>query len=166
VIPNAEDWSTPRWNYFNTNMFAPLPAPLANDGRGDTLLMISVADDVSAEADHLDNISLHLLLSDPAAEKLSPDERLEPVLVATIGHEGGLTNTPPARGIEKTIEVRLNNIKLDTAHPEGGWLVFQHLPSDLFSVGENLVGVRVFSRHPDTQHEISIEKLEVHVNYH
>ena len=166
VTPNAEDWSTPRWNYFNTNMFAPLPAPLANDGRGDTLLMISVGDDVSAEADHLDNISLHLLLSDPAAEITSPDERLEPVLVATIGHEGGLTNTPPARGIEKTIEVRLNNIKLDTAHPEGGWLVFQHLPSDLFAVGENLVGVRVSSRHPDMQHAISIEKLEVHVNYH
>ncbi|MBI83840.1 MAG: hypothetical protein CMJ81_11630 [Planctomycetaceae bacterium] len=166
VIPNPEDWTTPRWNYFNTNMFAPLPAPLANDGRGDTLLMISVADDVSAESDHLKNISLRLLLSDPAAEKLPPDERLQPVLVATIGHDGGLTNTPPARGIEKTVEVRLNNIKLGTARPEEGWLVFQHVPSDLFAVGENLVGVRVCSPRPDAQHAISIEKLEVHVNYH
>jgi hypothetical protein len=60
----------------------------------------------------------------------------------------------------------LNNIKLGTARPEEGWLVFQHVPSDLFAVGENLVGVRVCSPRPDAQHAISIEKLEVHVNYH
>ena len=47
VIPNPEDWSTPRFMYFNTNMFGPLPAPLDNDGVVDTLLTIAVADDVT-----------------------------------------------------------------------------------------------------------------------
>ena len=49
VIPNPEDWSTPRFMYFNTNMFGQLPAALDNNGEVDTLLTIAVADDVTAE---------------------------------------------------------------------------------------------------------------------
>ena len=48
VIPNPEDWSTPRFMYFNTNMFGQLPAPLDNDGKVDILLTVAVADDVAA----------------------------------------------------------------------------------------------------------------------
>ena len=44
VVPNPEDWSTPRWMYFNTNMLAPLPADLDPDGRADTLLHVYVGE--------------------------------------------------------------------------------------------------------------------------
>ena len=173
VIPNPEDWSTPRFMYFNTNMFGQLPAPLDNDGKVDTLLTIAVADDVSAETDRVDRITLHLLLSDPEAENLTDDQRLQPVTVATIGHPDTLQNTPPAKGIEDQIEVRVNNILLETPKIEEGWLVFA-VQSKFLAVGDNLVGVRVTGcgrgipapmRSTDAQHQILIEKLEVHLEY-
>ena len=164
VIPNPEDWSTPRFMYFNTNMFGQLPAPLDNNGAVDTLLTIAVADDVDAEADHVDRIALRLLLSDPEAENLSDDERLQPVTVATIGHPGTFQNTPAARGIEDQIEVRVNNILLGTPTIEEGWLVFAVQPKFL-AVGDNLIGVRVNQRPAEIQHQILIEKLEIHLEY-
>ena len=173
VIPNPEDWSTPRFMYFNTNMFGQLPAPLDNDGKVDTLLTIAVADDVSAETDRIDRITLHLLLSDPEAENLTDDERLQPVTVATIGHPDTLQNTPAAKGIEDQIEVRVNNILLETPKIEEGWLVFA-VQSKFLAVGDNLVGVRVTGcgrgipapmHSTDLRHQILIEKLEVHLEY-
>ena len=164
VIPNPEDWSTPRFMYFNTNMFGQLPAPLDNNGAVDTLLTIAVADDVDADADRVDRITLRLLLSDPEAENLSDDERFQPVTVATIGHPGTFQNTPAAKGIEDQIEVRVNNIFLGTSVVEEGWLVFAVQPKFL-AVGDNLVGVRVIERAPNVQHQILIEKLEIHLEY-
>ena len=173
VIPNPEDWSTPRFMYFNTNMFGQLPAPLDNDGKVDTLLTIAVADDASAEADRVDQITLRLLLSDPEAENLPDDERLQQVTVATIGHPDTLQNNPAAKGIEDQIEVRVNNILLETPKIEEGWLVFAVQPKFL-AVGDNLVGVRVSGsgkgipapmRSTEVQHQILIEKLEVHLKY-
>ena len=164
VIPNPEDWSTPRFMYFNTNMFGQLPAPLDNDGKVDTLLTIGVADDVAAAADRIDQITLRLLLSDPEAENLPDDQRLQPVTVATIGHPGTLENTRAAKGIEGQIEVRINNILLGTPRIEEGWLVFA-VQSKSLAVGDNLVGVRVTERPADAQHQILIEKLEVHLEY-
>ena len=173
VIPNPEDWSTPRFMYFNTNMFGQLPAPLDNDGKVDTLLTIAVADDVAAEADRVDQITLRLLLSDPEAPPLSPplvggkggeDQRLQPVTVATIAHPGTLQNIPTAKGVENQIEVRINNILLGTPTVEGGWLVFAAQPKFL-AVGDNLVGVRVTERPTEVRHQILIEKLEVHLKY-
>ena len=70
VIPNPQDWTTPRWMYFNTNMLAPLPAPLANDGKADTLLTVAVADDLGADREQVERLSLRLLLSDPSAKGL------------------------------------------------------------------------------------------------
>jgi len=102
VVPNPEDWTTPRRMYFNTNMLSPLPARLANRGRPDTLLKVAVADDLDAERKHLKRISLHLLLSDPASAELPSAQRLAPGTVATIGHPaGGLINTPPIRDIAR-----------------------------------------------------------------
>ena len=49
VIPNPEDWATPRYNYANTNMLAQLPAAVPNDGRTDLLLQIDVGLDLAAE---------------------------------------------------------------------------------------------------------------------
>ena len=164
VIPNPEDWSTPRFMYFNTNMFGQLPAPLDNDGKVDTLLTIAVADDVAAEVDRVDQITLRLLLSDPEAENLPEEQRLQPVTVATIGHPDTLQNTPAAKGIEDQIEVRVNNIRLGTPTVEEGWLVFAVQPKVL-AVGDNLVGVQVTERPVDTQGQILIEKLEVHIEY-
>ena len=164
VIPNPEDWNTPRFMYFNTNMFGSLPAPLDNDGKVDTLLKIAVADDVDAEADCVGRITLRLLLSDPEAENLPEDQRLQSVTVATIGHPGTLQNTPAAKGIEDQIEVRINNILLGTPTVEEGWLVFAVQPKFL-AVGDNLVGVRVTERPADVHHQILIEKLEVHLEY-
>ena len=46
VIPNPEDWSTPRHAYANTNMKAQLPVALSNDERVDTMLRLCVADAV------------------------------------------------------------------------------------------------------------------------
>ena len=164
VIPNPEDWSTPRFMYFNTNMFGPLPAAIDNNGVVDTLLTIAVADDVTAEADRVDQITLRLLLSDPEAENLPDDQRLQPVTVATIGHPGTLENTPAAKGIEDQIEVRVNNIRLGTPTVEEGWLVFAVQPKFL-AVGDNLVGLRVTERPVDIRGQILVEKLEVHLEY-
>ena len=166
VIPNPEDWTTPRWMYFNTNMLAPLPAPLANDGKADTLLTIAVADDVTSDREHLEEIALRVLLSDPSAQDLPKDQRLPEVTVATIGHPGGrLVNTPAAKGIENLIEARLNNAHLGQPRPEDGWLVFAKLPPELFAVGPNLVGLRLTTSRPDRDDPILIEKLEVEVRY-
>ena len=166
VIPNPQDWTTPRWMYFNTNMLAPLPAPLANDGKADTLLTVAVADNVGADREQVERLRLRLLLSDPSAEGLPTEKRLQKVRVATIGHpEGRLLNIPPARGIENLIEARLNNAPLGKPSPEGGWLVFDRLPPELFAVGPNLVGLRLTHPRPKAAEPILIEKLEVEVRY-
>jgi len=87
--------------YFNANMFAPLPATLANDGKADTLLMVQVGDEVSTYPDRIERISVRVLLS--------------------IRY--GRRNLPPAKGIGEHIELRLNNIRLSRPMLEGGWLV-------------------------------------------
>ena len=140
VIPNPEDWHTPRHWYANTNMLAPLPADLDRSGRTDTLLTLRVGDDVAAEGEAV--LTLRLLLSDPNAAQLPETERLPPVEIASIGHAGGLMNEPPAAGIAERIEVRLNNCLLERCEAVEGWLVFPVEPL-LAAAGENLVGVRL-----------------------
>ncbi len=160
VVPNPEDWSTPRWMYFNTNMFAPLPAELDPDGRADTLLHVYVGEQVPPDAE----VTVRLLLSDDSAANLPDGERLKRVLVATIGHEDGrLENSPPALGIEEYVELRLNNALLETSSVDDGWLVFQALPAQLAS-GDNLVGIRLTEVEPEARGRATIEKLEIHVN--
>ena len=110
VVPNPEDWSTPRWMYFNTNMLAPLPAELDPDGRADTLLHVYVGEQAPPDAE----VTVRLLLSDDSAADLPEAERLQRVLVATIGHpDSRLENVPPAIGIERRVELRLNNALLE-----------------------------------------------------
>ncbi len=160
VVPNPEDWSTPRWMYFNTNMFAPLPAELDPDGRADTLLQIYVGEQTPPDAE----VTVRLLLSDDSAANLPDGERLQRVLVATIGHEDGrLENSPPALGIEEHVELRLNNALLETSLVDDGWLVFEALPAQL-AVGENLLAVRLTYGDTEARGEVLVEKLEVHVN--
>ena len=164
VLPNPEDWHTPRHMYFNTNMFAPLPATLANDDGTDTLLTLNVADDFTTGKTRVKSIMLLLLLSDPAAEGLPAIQRLQPVTVATKGHPDTFQNTPAVKGVEDQIEVRINNIRLRSMCVDAGWLVFPVAPEQL-AIGSNLVGVSVTGRPSDLRVEIIIEKLELHVKY-
>ena len=164
VVPTPEAWSTPRQMYFNTNMFAPLPAALANDGRSDTLLSLYVADDVGAVADSIREITLQIVLSDSSAEDLPDSGRFDRVLVADFAHSTPYQNSPLAKGSERLIETRINNIPLGPAAVKEGWLIFPVDPRQL-AAGDNLVGVRVTSRPPSTRGEIVIEKLELHVRY-
>ena len=101
VIPNPEDWSTPRHWYANTNMLAQLPAALTNDGKTDILLAIAVADDVVQNEKNKVRVDLHLLLSDADAQDLPNDERLAQrlldlgtrQLVVTRGKKGAILAT-------------------------------------------------------------------------
>ena len=165
VTPPPEDWYTPLRNYHLTNMLAPLPVSLPNDGKADTVLTVAVADDVATAADTVNQIAIRLLLSDPAAERLPDGERLEPATIATTKYPGGRLDTiAPAKGIENQIELRLNNALLDGPAVDGGWLVFEVKP-DRFAIGDNLIGLRVSGRPPDAPGEVTVEKLEVRVSY-
>ena len=120
----------------------------------DTLLTLNVADDVNAVSAEIDQITLRIAVSDEAGEALSVDERL--------------------KEIGSRVEVRLNNILLDTPHTEtvenpkvdafNNWLVFTVEPRYL-AVGANLVGVRLSQQLPTIFGRTQIEKLELHVCY-
>ena len=155
VVPSPANWHTPRHMYFQTNMLASLPAALGGDGKEDTLLTLSVADDVNAaSAAAIDQITLRIAISDEAGEALSVDERLEE--------------------IGARVEVRLNNILLDTPRTETveapkvdafkNWLIFIVAPRYL-AVGANLVGVRLSQQLPVVFDHVQIEKLELHIRY-
>ena len=160
VIPNPEDWSTPRYAYANTNLLAQLPAAVANDGRTDTLLRIYLGGD----SKRVKSALLRLLLSDPGAAGLAEEQRLARVEVATIGHpDGRLINEPAAKGIETLIRVRLNNIPLAEPTVEQGWLIFA-LGPELVAVGEHLIGIGVVGR-ADGEAELVVEKAEIAVKY-
>ena len=166
VVPDPADWTTPRHMYFLTNMFSQLPAPLANDGKGDTLLFVFLADNVAAERERVERITVRLLLSDPEAKDLPASARLEQFSMASHDQLGGKRpNIHPAKGIENQIELRLNNILLARPSVQQGWLVFEAQPKQ-FSVGKNLVGVRVTQRPPEARDEVMVEMLEVQVKYH
>ena len=72
---------------------------------------------------------------------------------------------PPVKGIQDQIEVRINNLLLNSADVQEGWLVFPNVPAEYFALGNNLIGVRVQPHREDIHEELLIEKLEVHVRY-
>ena len=185
MIPDPEDWSTPRAMYLNANALAQLPkrlpdlpAPSAasdarlrrgppgqndwRDGKADTFLFVRVGDDLNAAAQSIDQITIRLLISDPAAADLAGAERLAPVLISTKYRDH--YNTPPGKEIVDRIELRLNNLLLPAPTVEDGWLVFAAEPKQ-FALGKNLVGVWVDGLTLDTPTPMTIEKLEVHVRY-
>jgi hypothetical protein len=162
ILPRLEEWWTPRYHHFYTNMFEALPTDVPENPPEDRLLTITVGDDVNANTDQIERITLRLALLDPAAKDLPEDERNK-------GVAGVRRHIPPPtlytpKGIEKQIEVRLNNILLEPAKMQDGWLVFPVRPKQL-ALGDNLVGVRHDTSHPADSEPISVEKLELHVDY-
>ena len=149
--------------YYLTNMLAPLPARLANDGKSDTLLMVYIADDLAGECREVARITVLVLLSDLSAEDLPANERLQTAIIAA-SKVHNLQNIPSAKGIVDQIELRLNNALLARPTVDEGWLVFTAQP-DQFAVGNNLLGLCIKERSPDAWGDISIEKLEVQVKY-
>jgi len=171
VIPDPEEWSTPRLAFHNTNMLAQLPAALANDGKADTLLTLYVGDDVYAEADSVADLSMRVLLNDPAAASLRRDQTIEQVIIRDYKipkREGvaadNVTNHPPSKDVNEHIEVRINNILLERAVIERGWLMFKVQPKQL-AVGDNLVGIRLTERAAGAVEPMLVEKVELHVKY-
>ena len=159
--PNA--WVTPRHMYFETCMLAPLPAKLENDGKADTLLTVTVTDDLNVEVERVKDVTLRMLLSDPTAESLPANARLIASHMWTYTSHP-VKNSPPAKGIEKQMEVRINNLLLEAPRVESGWLVWEVQPRQL-ALGDNLVGVRVINRPSELRDPIAIEKLELHVKF-
>ena len=74
-----------------------------------------------------------------------------------------MTSPPPA-GVERSIQVRLNNLSLAGGRPEHGWLVFDVEPGQL-AVGENLVGVSADDPSRDKEEALRVELLELDVRY-
>ncbi len=173
VIPNPENWSTPRLMYFNTNMLAPLPAAMDNEGKADTLLTLYVGDDIPAAADRVAKLSLLLLLNDPATIGLAERGKLQPVLVREYivpKRKGGpgpapLWTSPPALGTEQLLQVRLNNLPLGLASLNEGWLEYRVKPEQL-ARGENLLGLRLSGRAPRICERVLVEKVELRATYH
>ena len=193
-VPSPEDWHTPRVSYFNSNAFAPLPAELDNEAKVDAWISLRVADDLAAAADRIVDLSIRMLLSDPAAESLPEEETTGRTEIRRYYGNYVRYNTPPSKDIVKHLEVRLNGGLLDEPQIEDGWLVFRP-DAHQFVVGENLFGIlptglpaggrnsnlppqwwadmnelkiasakTVLFRAP-TSPSITLEKLEVHVQY-
>lgn len=162
--PKPTDWETPRHLYFGANMLSQLPASLSSTGRGDTLLILPVAED-PAGYNKVEEITLRLVVSDTKAEDLPADRRLEPTIVGNYTRpnpEPSALNKPPAKGIEAQIECRLNNLLLAQAIVENGWLVFRVDPRQL-APGNNLVELRLAKE--DNGVHIVIERVELHIKH-
>ena len=165
INPDPDDWYTPTWGYTCMNMFSQLPATIDNNGTVATLLTLLVGDDVNNKLDRIRQISLNVLLSDPSAESLPTSERLEETLVRKPDTKlGPSSNVPPAKTIQSNTEVRLNGVLLGTCNIENGWLVF-NVSTHQVAHGDNIIGIRVKNRPSTSTTNITIEKLELHVNY-
>ena len=163
VTGDPYDWETPRHMYLMTYMTAPLPAGLSPEGKVDTLLQVTVTNDVNSAEDRLEALKFRVLLSDPEAEKLPDGERLKTALLWTyLPHKA--VNQPPARGIAEKIEVRLNNLLLGEVSTEDGWLTFP-VRARQVAPGENLIGIRLKDVPERSGGTIRVEKVELHLDY-
>ena len=163
VTGDPDDWHTPRHMFFMTYMLAPLPAMADAEGKIDTLLKMMVTDDVNANRERLERLTLRLLISDVAAQGLAAQERLKPSFLWTYTRHPA-KNEPHLKGVESRVEVRVNNSLLSAARIEGGWLLFDVRPEQL-ARGENLIGIRVASHPSEHRQAIRVEKVELSVDY-
>ena len=172
--PDPDDWHMPRYCYLCTNMFAPLPVKLDPLGKADTLLTLVAYEDFAATPGRIKSIALRLLLNDTVTLRYitrrddeGPGPRVEGKVECVVVADHGPTqqyNFPPAKGIEHRIELRVNNIMLDTAMIEQGWLVFVGLDTSILATGDNLIGI-IVKPPPQSDESLWVEKLELHVKY-
>ena len=158
-----DQWTTPRFNYQNTNMLGQLPAPIDPGGQIDTLIRLRIADDLETAGERIAGLTLRLLLSDPAAQQLPPDQTVESVSINPFWDLDKLWTSPPHKDLVDTLSVRVNNIPLTDCAVASGWFKFRPDPK-IFAVGENLVGVLVRGRDPRDP-PLTVEKIELHVEY-
>jgi len=150
-------------------------AALSNDGKADTLLNLFVGDDLAGEGAQIKAVTLRVLLHDatgPYADLLRaptapPPEagRIERGLIRNFANVNYLYNNSAKKGIDKRIEVRINNLLPGDPTIKDGWLVYQKVAPRHFAVGDNLVGIRVVGRAADAPAPLLVEKLEVDVDY-
>ena len=140
VVPAPAKWHTPRHMYFQTNMRAPLPIAMPDDGKTDVLLVLDVADAIDADA--IDHLTLRIAISTAL-----PLNEL-PIRIR-------INNIPLDTGRAETIT---------TADAFQDWLVFA-VPPQTLALGANLVGVGLDPLAPDFDGPSQIEKLELHVRY-
>ena len=182
VVPDPETWYTPRVSYHNSNMLSQLPKQVADDPKTDTMIRLYVGDDINAEIDHVHSIVLRILLHDSAngdyvhLPKSSPPPQSDSATIDRVvirdwlipEREGKqdptyLYNSPPRKGIEDQIAVRINNVPLSPARVESGWLVFA-VNGTALALGDNLVGISHNSQNASGS-DMVLEKLELHVEY-
>ncbi len=154
VVPSPSNWNTPRHMYFQTNMLAPLPVPLARDEREDRLFLLPVADDVNRVSDVIDTIKLRVLIS---------------------GGDKEVSDSQELKSWRDRIRLRLNNIPLenprivvvpgDAIRSNLEWIVFE-VPAVSLAVGANLVGVSMGKWEPSGSEPVLIEKIELEIDYH
>ena len=169
-----EKWHTPRYFYANSNMLSQLPAGLANDGKADTLLRLEVADNLGREPDRIRDLSLRILLSDPAARPLPEAKKLERTFIKRFMQArirarkaqppDSYYNLPPQKGIDREVEVRLNGALLDRPAISRGWLTFRPRGKQVVA-GTNLLGIRRTRPVADAQPRMRVEKVELTVRY-
>ena len=159
----VNQWETPRFAYQNTNMLAQLPAVLKTDPQIDTFLRLRVGDDVSSDADKITSIAIHVLLSDPTTKSVDSEQKIRKVSINPFWNIPQLFTSPPRKGIQDHVQVRLNGVLLNQPVVQDGWLVCYPDPH-LFAVGENLIGVLISDRDPEIP-PLTIEKMEVRVVY-
>ncbi|MCY3758837.1 MAG: hypothetical protein OXG96_14035, partial [Acidobacteria bacterium] len=122
--PNVHEWKTPRSAYQNTNMLAQLPAPLDNSGKADTLIRLRVGDRVADQATQIGGLTLALLLSDPATRGLPAEQTIDRASINPFWNNPQLYTSPPRRGVEDGLEVRVNGALLAEGRVEEGWVVY------------------------------------------
>ena len=156
-------WGYP-WceGYFNHNMFAPLPATLANDGR-DTTLTVRVCEPLAALAETLKRVTLRIVLfgaevgdrievglNGTVLDVLTQDEEWKDPQIFS-------PKPQPASGGS-------GEYKVDPDQRLLLWVFAA--PARQFRVGENQVSVRIVERVPYKPGcDIVVEKLEVHADY-
>ena len=107
----------------------------------------------------------HMEVLDTTRPDPPSEGQIEHGVIRIFRQRNYLYNSPPIKGIEKRLEVRINNALLATPVVDDGWLVFHDVEPKLFAVGNNLVGVVLEKCAAGSVESILIEKLEVHVKY-
>ncbi|AWT59639.1 MAG: hypothetical protein DF168_00832 [Candidatus Moanabacter tarae] len=155
VVPDPNNWYTPRHMYFQSNMQANLPMDLCMDSSTDRLLEIEVSDHVSNLTENVKDVFLLLAYSIASKSDFS---------LAQSGKEDQIL-----------LEVRINNLLLDPPQRVketktalnttfDHWLQYK-VPSKYLALGVNLIGTRPCKIPIGDDLKIFIEKLELHVIY-